>query len=448
MAPPTEKTILSVSQLNRKVKQLLEIHLPLVWISGEVSNFAQPGSGHWYFSLKDEKAQVRCAMFKPANQRLRWQPESGSEVLIRARVSLYEGRGEFQLIVEHMEDTGVGAMQRAYEALKLKLEREGLFDSEHKRPLPQFPKHIGVITSPTGAAIRDILWVFQRRYPIAEVTIIPVAVQGDSAAVEMTQALAKAERFGRFDLLIIGRGGGSIEDLWAFNNEALARTIYHCSVPIISAVGHEVDFTICDFVADERAATPSAGAEMVTPDLGDWRQSLDIWQQQLIQCVQEKLYQKQQELEFLKRCLRHPGEQLANQKLRVQALTTKLVYFFEQRLISSQQQLFQLTNRLQQNNPRYAIGFLRQQSRQLRHQLDKAMKQGLLIKKQHLSSCVQLLDAVSPLRVIDRGYSIVSENSGAIIKDVKNIRLGQTLTTRLATGSFTSQVSSIRSEES
>lgn len=231
-----EKKIFSVSQLNRQAKQLLETHLPLIWVSGEISNLAKPSSGHWYFSLKDDRAQVRCAMFKNANQRLRWQPESGKQVLIRARVSLYEGRGEYQLIVEHMEDSGAGALQQAYEALKLKLQHEGLFDEHKKQELPLFPNHIGVITSATGAAIRDILSVLARRYPIAPVTIIPVAVQGETAAPEMIQALSKAQQFGQFDLLIIGRGGGSIEDLWAFNSEALARALDACPIPILSLI--------------------------------------------------------------------------------------------------------------------------------------------------------------------------------------------------------------------
>ncbi len=301
-----EKNILSVSQLNRRAKQLLETHIPLIWVSGELSNFAKPGSGHWYFSLKDERAQIRCAMFKQANSRLRWQPTAGMHVLVRARVSLYEGRGDYQLIVEHMEEAGAGALMQAFEDLKAKLQKEGLFDESQKQALPRFPQHIGIITSPTGAAVRDILAVIQRRYPIVNSTIIPVAVQGTGAAKGIVGAIKKAIEFAKFDALILTRGGGSIEDLWAFNDEALARAINACPIPIISAVGHEVDFTIADFVADIRAPTPSVGAEIITPDINEWLQTLDDVQRQLIRHQRRLIQQKLQQLAFLQRRLRHP----------------------------------------------------------------------------------------------------------------------------------------------
>ena len=268
-----QRQILSVSQLNRQTRQLLETHLPLIWVEGELSNFACPASGHWYFSLKDEQAQVRCAMFRNRNSRVRLpsggRPGNGLQVLVRCRVSLYEGRGEFQLIVEHMEEAGLGALQRRFEQLKNKLDSEGLFTTEHKQPLPALPRRIGVITSPTGAAIQDILQVLQRRFAAIPVTIYPTAVQGQEAIAGLTHAIEQANDHGSCDVLIVGRGGGSMEDLWAFNEESVARAIFASDIPIISAVGHEVDFTIADFVADQRAPTPSAAAELLSPDSRD-----------------------------------------------------------------------------------------------------------------------------------------------------------------------------------
>ncbi|MGH1372466.1 MAG: exodeoxyribonuclease VII large subunit, partial [Cellvibrionaceae bacterium] len=339
MQTTPEKQVFTVSQLNRRAKQLLETHLPLIWVSGEISNLAKPASGHWYFSLKDNQAQVRCAMFRNANQRLRWQPESGNQVLIRARVSLYEGRGEYQLIAEHMEAAGDGLLQQQYEALKAKLHSEGLFDEERKQPLPTFPQHIAVITSPTGAAVHDILSVIKRRYPIAPVTILPVSVQGSAAAGEMCNALRKAQDYNGFDVIIIGRGGGSIEDLWAFNDETLARAIAHCSIPVVSAVGHEVDFTIADFVADQRAPTPSVSAEIITPDLSEWLQTLDYYQDRLQTICQDIIYRYQQRLLFLRKRLRHPNEKIRAQKSQLAYIQQSLVRSLQQQLSTKKDQL-------------------------------------------------------------------------------------------------------------
>lgn len=435
-----EKKIFSVSQLNRQAKQLLETHLPLIWVSGEISNLAKPSSGHWYFSLKDDRAQVRCAMFKNANQRLRWQPESGKQVLIRARVSLYEGRGEYQLIVEHMEDSGAGALQQAYEALKLKLQHEGLFDEHKKQELPLFPNHIGVITSATGAAIRDILSVLARRYPIAPVTIIPVAVQGETAAPEMIQALSKAQQFGQFDLLIIGRGGGSIEDLWAFNNEALARALDACPIPIISAVGHEVDFTICDFVADVRAPTPSASAEIATPDLEEWQQALDVWRLQLIKRQQSQLQQKQKQLVFLQKRLRHPGERIQHQQQSLKQYQKSLYRAMSVLLKNLEQSLSQHKQRCLQQHPQKQIAHCCERLNQLTQRYQKAIQTQLNFKQQQLSTKAQLLNAVNPLDILARGYSIAKKTDGDILRSSDQLDIGEEVHTRLAQGSFTSKV--------
>lgn len=266
LTPPPNRDVLSVSQLNRRAKMLLETQLPLLWIEGEISNLSQPSSGHWYFTLKDSAAQIRCAMFKGRNSRVRFAAQHGQQVLVRAKVSLYEGRGDYQLIVEHMEEAGIGALQRAFDELKYKLEQEGLFLEEHKKPLPTQPKRVALITSPTGAAVQDMVSVFARRYPLIDLVILPVAVQGVEAPAQIARAINMACRMRNIEAIIVGRGGGSLEDLWAFNEEVVARAIFASKIPLVSAVGHETDFTIADFVADSRAPTPSAAAELLSPD--------------------------------------------------------------------------------------------------------------------------------------------------------------------------------------
>ncbi|HHA18093.1 MAG TPA: exodeoxyribonuclease VII large subunit, partial [Methylophaga sp.] len=270
LATRTVKDIYAVSRLVREARVALEGSFPLLWVEGEISNLAMPASGHIYFTLKDEAAQVRSAMFRNRNRQLRFKPENGMQVLLRVRVTLYEGRGEFQLVVEHMEEAGSGALQRAYEALKHRLGEEGLFDQEHKKPLPVLPEYIGVVSSPDGAAVHDILTVLKRRFPATNVILYPVAVQGADSITQIAKAIAEADQRGECDLLIVGRGGGSLEDLWSFNDERVARAIFDCRIPVISAVGHEVDFTIADFVADVRAPTPSAAAEIAVPDATEW----------------------------------------------------------------------------------------------------------------------------------------------------------------------------------
>ncbi|ODS25091.1 exodeoxyribonuclease VII large subunit [Candidatus Endobugula sertula] len=435
-----DKVILTVSQLNRRTKQLLATHLPLIWISGEISNLAKPASGHWYFSLKDEKAQVRCAMFHQTNQRLRWDPKSGQQVLLRARVSLYESRGEYQLIAEHMEAAGTGLLQQQYEQLKNQLESEGLFAEKNKQILPQFPQHIGIITSTTGAAIHDILSVLKRRYPIAPVTLIPVSVQGENAASEMIKALQKAQQFNQFDVLIIGRGGGSIEDLWAFNNEQLARTIAACPIPIVSAVGHEVDFTIADFVADQRAPTPSVSAEIITPDISEWLLLLDYYHDQLQQCFGRKVNQQQKQCLSLKKRLRHPGEKIHAQKKQLDFLKKSLIFSMAQKISLCQEQIKQYQHRLSQQHPSKRI---REQFFQLQKtykQLHQAIDTIINSKKFLLMNKVDVLNAINPLNVLSRGYAIVNQTNGMIVRDSDQVAEGEEVTTQLAHGSIVSVI--------
>jgi exodeoxyribonuclease VII large subunit len=443
MINSTEKNILSVSQLNRRAKQLLETHIPLIWVSGELSNFAKPGSGHWYFSLKDERAQIRCAMFKQANSRLRWQPESGMHVLVRARVSLYEGRGDYQLIIEHMEEAGSGLLQQAFEDLKFKLQQEGLFDENHKQALPRFPKHIGIVTSATGAAVRDILSVIQRRYPIVKTTVIPVAVQGAGAASDIVNGINKAIKFSTFDVLILSRGGGSIEDLWAFNDETLARTIHACPIPIISAVGHEVDFTIADFVADIRAPTPSVSAEISTPDINEWLQTLDELQLKLISHQSRLIQQKQQQLSFLQRRLRHPKEQIQYQQQRLSQIEQALCRNIKSTINIQRQSLRANIKQLKQQHPQAKIQALYEKTNQLESRSHRAIAQTLKGKQQQLSASAQLLNAVNPLTVLSRGYSISSTTDGTVIHNKDQVSIGEEISIKLENGKIISRVTGL-----
>ncbi|MEX0952072.1 MAG: exodeoxyribonuclease VII large subunit, partial [Gammaproteobacteria bacterium] len=320
---PGQRRIFSVAELNRTARALLEGEFPSIWVEGEISNLARPASGHLYFSLKDSKAQVRCALFKNRALGLKTRPENGMQVLLRAGVSLYEGRGEFQLIVEYLEPAGAGALQRAFEELKRKLEAEGLFDPAHKQTLPAFPKRIGVITSPSGAAIRDVLNVLKRRYPGVEVIIYPAPVQGADAPAKLKRMLDVAIARNEVDVLLLTRGGGSLEDLWAFNDEPLARAIHACPLPIVSAVGHEIDFTIADFVADQRAATPSAAAELLSPDQTQLLRQLARYESLLDRQMQQQLRSRKDRINSLQKRLPHPQRTLQQISQRLDDLTLR-----------------------------------------------------------------------------------------------------------------------------
>lgn len=439
----TEKTILSVSQLNRRAKQLLETHLPLIWVSGEISNLVKHSSGHWYFSLKDAHAQVRCAMFRNANQRVRFHVESGQQVVLRVRVSLFESRGEYQLIAEHLDLAGTGLLQQQYEALKAKLRQEGLFEESRKQSLPEFPQHIGVITSPTGAAIHDIISVLKRRYPIAPVTLFPVSVQGEQATPDIINALTKAQTFNRCDVLIIGRGGGSIEDLWAFNNEALARAIAACRIPIISAVGHEMDFTIADFVADQRAPTPSASAEIITPDISEWFQLLDYYQERLVYLYRSNIQAKQQTLQSLSQRLRHPGERIQLQRQQLNYVKQALYQTVTSRIEKEKHTFEQKQLRLQLFHPCDRIQKERSSLSLLVQRLYQAANTQLEKQQQRLAQQASLLSAISPLNVLARGYSLSLQKNGELIKQSQQVKIGDEITTTLASGSIESVIKKV-----
>ncbi|MAZ87748.1 MAG: exodeoxyribonuclease VII large subunit [Cellvibrionaceae bacterium] len=442
-AQTPQREILTVSQLNRRARQLLETHMPLLWIEGEVSNFARPSSGHWYFTLKDANAQVKCAMFRNRNQRVRTVPQQGQKVLIRARVSLYEGRGDYQVIAEHMEESGVGALQQAFEALKHQLHHEGLFDPAYKKPLPTLPKHIGVVTSPTGAAVRDILQVLRRRFPGIPVSIFPVAVQGAEAAPQIVRALMTANQLTSCDLLIVGRGGGSLEDLWPFNEESVARAIYASRIPVISAVGHEVDITIADYVADLRAPTPSAAAELSTPDGDEMLQQFAGYEVLLEEAMERRLQRHRDQLMALSARLQHPGQKLQAQSQHLDNLEIRLKRVIQNQLQQPQHRLHHLQTRLYSQTPSTQLQSIHERLSLLQQKLQQTMQQKLRDEKQSLAKAAALLDSVNPLSILQRGYSVTSLADGPILKNSDAVKVGDTLITKLADGELTSVVNKV-----
>jgi len=438
-----QRNIITVTQLNRETSQLLAEHFLSVLVEGELSNTAQPSSGHLYFTLKDANAQVRCAMFRTQLRRLAFKPENGKQVIVRAQVSLYEPRGDYQLIVEHIEEAGDGALRRAFDALKLKLSEQGLFDAGHKQSLPVLPKAIGVITSPSGAAIRDILTVLQRRFAAIPVIVYPVAVQGDNAKHEIARAIAIANRHKQCDVIILGRGGGSLEDLWAFNEEQVARAIFASGIPIISAVGHETDFTIADFVADLRAATPSAAAEHASPDQQQWLSRFVYLESRLQQQMQRKLNQKQQTLDWLSQRLQqqHPGQKLARNARRMDELEARLKQAIHIRLRHLAGSVEAKAAQLWQHNPAVIINSHKQRQEYLSKRLLAATAHKLEQLNQRLLNSSQTLHAVSPLATLNRGYAMaINPSTGEIIRSTEQINVGELVQTRLAHGRFTSQI--------
>lgn len=443
--PQPVRKVLTVSRLNREVRGLLEGNFPLMWIEGEISNFAAPGSGHWYFSLKDNKAQVRCAMFKNRNQLVRYRPKNGEQVLLRARISVYEPRGEYQLLIEHMEAAGQGDLQRRFEELKAKLEKEGLFDPVNKQDLPDLSyggvKRVGIITSPTGAAVRDVLSVLKRRYPMTEAQIYPVLVQGEQAAQDVAQAIKLANQRKDCDILLVVRGGGSIEDLWAFNEEVVARAIAASELPIISGVGHETDFTIADFVADRRAPTPSVAAEMVTPDARELLSQVNTLQQNLVDELEYRLEQDKTRLTYLQRRLQqqHPRQQLQQQaqrlgeiNLRLQKTTRYSLSAFQHRFERSQQSLLS-------QRPDIQLSQRRQRLQHQQQRLQAAVHKKLNHAGQQLALASRELNTISPLQTLERGYAIALHN-GKAIKNPQDVKQGDKLDIKLAQGEVSATV--------
>jgi exodeoxyribonuclease VII large subunit len=388
---PAGRDIYSVTRLNREVRALLDSGLPALWVEGEVSNLARPASGHWYFTLKDSGAQVRCAMFRSANLRVRVAPRDGLQVLVRARVSLYEPRGDYQLIAEHLEEAGEGALRRRFEELKARLAAEGLFDTAAKRPLPRLPRRIGVITSPSGAAIRDILHVLRRRFAAVPVLLYPVAVQGAGAAAEIAAAIRRASVRAEVDVLILARGGGSLEDLWAFNEEAVARAIRECRIPVVAGIGHEVDFTIADFAADVRAPTPSGAAELAVPDHTEWLRALA-------------------------------------------ASAARLAGAWRRRAATCRERLNWLAMRLARVHPRERLTLRAQRLDELEARLGRALGTALAAARARLLAATRTLNAVSPLATLERGYAILVTADGRLVRAAREVAPGEAVAARTGRG--------------
>lgn len=435
-------SVFTVSRLNQSVRKLLEAEMGQIWLSGEISNFSQPSSGHWYFTLKDDKAQVRCAMFKTANQRVTFRPQNGQQILLRATITLYEPRGDYQLIAESMHQDGDGLLQQRFEQLKQKLSAEGLFDVGHKQPLPSPAKCVGVITSASGAALHDILHILKRREPALPVIIYPTAVQGNEAISQIIRAIELANQRAECDVLIVGRGGGSLEDLWCFNEEPVARAIYHSRIPIVSAVGHETDVTIADFVADLRAPTPSAAAEMVSRNQAELIRQIQSHQQRLEMAMDYYLARKKQEFsrQFHRLQQQHPELRLSRQQAVLIKLQQRLQSTMQLQLQASAKKTQRLHQRLIQIQPQNLIHRNQQAIQKQEYRLQQAMSQQLNRLSQQFKINCSRLEAVSPLATLARGYTVTTLNDGELLKNSDQVKSGDTLKTRVTDGWIKSTV--------
>lgn len=445
---PDIKPALSVSELNQQAKTLLESHFDSVRVEGEISDFTAATSGHWYFSLKDADAQVRCAMFRSANARVRFRPVKGDQVQVRGRVSLYANRGEFQLITQHMQKAGDGALQQAFDTLKAKLMAEGLFDAERKNPVPDDARRVGVITSAKGAALHDIISVIERRSPMTQLFLFPVPVQGTEATLALINALRQANDLHQkgilpLDVLIMGRGGGSAEDLWAFNDEELARSIVESVLPVVSAVGHEVDFSISDFVADRRAATPSAAAELVTLDTTEWSQRLDDAQRFLQRLMRRRLNLVRDTVGHLRARLRHPGLNVTQQRAVLGSHAGRLNTLIGGQLGKDRAALDNLAHRLRSHHPRHDIAQLRGTLDSQTQRLGQGMTRVLRHLANELAQKEQLIRTLGPENTLARGYALVTTTDGRIVRSADNALTDAEINVRLASGSLTADVTSV-----
>ncbi len=434
----TGSPVISVSELNRGARQLLEQNFPLMWIAGEISNFTAAASGHWYFSLKDSSAQVRCALFRHKSQYLDWLPKNGDQVEVRAKVTLYEPRGEYQLGVENIRRAGLGALYEAFEKLKARLGGEGLFDEAHKKPLPVFPNRIGIVTSPAAAALRDVLTTLRRRMPSIPVVLYPTPVQGEGAAVKIAEAIRTAARRAECDVLIVCRGGGSIEDLWAFNEEIVARAIHACPIPVVSGVGHETDFAIADFVADRRAATPTAAAELASPNRADLLHRLEVVHGRLARRARHELEQRMQQVDYLARRLIHPGERLNVRQTHLSQLRKRLHGAAAHAMAAADWRLRQNAHRLGSARPETGAPEAR------RVELAERLQLALAHQLQHNQAALHRLQAnlahLNPQAVFERGFSMTQKAGGDIVRDSDQIAVGERLTLTFARGSASATV--------
>jgi len=434
---PPQREILTPSLLTRLARDLLEDTFPLIWLEGELSNCTRSGPGHLYFTLKDSAAQVRCAMFKPRSTWLRFKPADGMHVLARGRVTLYEQRGEFQLVVEHLEEAGEGALRREFERLKAQLAAEGLFESARKRALPRFARRIAVVTSPGGAAIRDVLSVIERRFPLADLELVAIPVQGREAPPVIARIIAKLSRAARHDVLLLTRGGGSLEDLWAFNDEAVARAIHASAIPVVSAIGHEIDFTIADFVADLRAPTPSAAAELLVPDAADLSRVLERDRRRLAHGMSRKLETQQQRLDhaFARLHAQRPQARLARARERARALEQQLRSIAVRTVGMRSLGIARLRARLTAQDPRVRLARQDERARTLGARLRTALARSAERRALRLAELARTLNAVSPLATLDRGYAILLDKTTShVVRSVSQVSVDSKLRARLADG--------------
>lgn len=449
MSLPPTANIFTVSRLNTTVRQLLENEMGLVWLSAEISNFTQPASGHWYFTLKDDGAQVRCAMFRNSNRRVSFRPQHGQQVLVRASITLYEPRGDYQLIIESMHPAGEGLLQQQFEQLKARLAAEGLFDQQFKQPLPEPARQVGVITSATGAALHDVLRVLHRRDPSLPVVIYPTAVQGVDAPAAIVRAIELANQRDECDVLIVGRGGGSLEDLWSFNDERVARAIFASRLPIVSAVGHETDVTIADFVADLRAPTPSAAAELVSRNQIELLRRLQSQQQRMEMAMDYYVAQQQRRFTRLQHRLQqqHPQLRLARQQTTLIQLQRRLQEAADQRLRLAHRQQDRLLQRLQSQQPQGRILRAQQQLQQWHYRLQQGMEKQLNHSRQRFGTLAAQLEGVSPLATLSRGFSVTTDAQGQVVKKTRQLHTGDLLRTRLDDGWVESQVTALQPQK-
>ena len=435
--------IISVSEINKRAKSILEENFPFVWIQGEVSNFFSAASGHWYFSLKDESSEIRCAMFTNKNHHITFEPKDGDHLVLNGTLSIFEGRGQYQIIVEHIELAGEGALLKAFEELKKKLQLEGLFDDSIKHQLPAYPKNIAVVTSPDGAVIQDIINVLDRRSPFLDLTVVPTLVQGEKAAPLICDALNKVGKLKKVDVVILARGGGSIEDLWAFNNEEVARAIVNCPTPIISAVGHETDFTISDFVSDLRAPTPSIAAEIISQPYSELIETLEGYQNYISRSVISQIDLQRTQITNLIKRIRHPGDKLREISQKLDYVETALIQNINQEISFKRNGLNLKDLSLQQNSPQNKVKEAKVYLQNASKDLLKALKLEIERKSTVLAEIVATLQAVSPLSVLSRGYSIITtEPDGKILSSSNQVEIGQTISAILSKGSIKAEIKS------
>ena len=432
------RDILSPTQLNTLARDLLESAFPLVWVEAELGNVTRPASGHLYFTLKDARAQVKCAMFKPKSQWLKFVPREGLRVLGRGRLTLYEARGDYQLVMDHLEEAGEGALRRAFDELKARLAAEGLFDEDRKRPLPAHVRRLAVITSPSGAAVRDVLSVLARRFPLLEVDVLPVQVQGEAAAAQITAMLKRAGASGRYDVILLARGGGSLEDLWAFNDEQLARAIAASPVPVVSAIGHETDFSLSDFAADLRAPTPSVAAELLVPNRSDLLARLQGLQRRMAALQAQSLRESMQRTDraMLRLQALRPEVRLQLLQRRQQDARRRLESAWRQQLLRRQASLRHAAAVLRATQPQRRLAVLKDRLHALGPRQQAAIARELQRDAVKLRGLARSLEAVSPLATVSRGYSIITDARGLLVRSVVQVQPGDTVSARLGDGAL------------